>query len=205
MVASVAFNPFVTTNAAGLFLAQFDGLWQGSFMDDPAIRNSLAGGTLASTETLPMFAGVGIFEKVSATGAAVTGNTVGRATSQASTSTGLTGFSVSNQQINGLSSPQSPVPQLASGMGVNFFRLNSGARIVLAIDPTIVASIETGLITQQVSWDYTNQKIVAYDTVAALPIKIIQVQAPARTVSYNSGTGVATWLDTGNACALVQI
>lgn len=205
MVASVAFNPFVTTNAAGLFLTQADGLWVGSFMDDPAIRNELAGGVLASTETLPMFQGVGIYEQISATGIDVRGNVVGRATSQGSTTTGLIGFTVANQQANGLTSPQSPVPQLASGMGVNFFRLGSGARIVVAIDPAIVSGALGALVTKQYSWDYTNQRIVAYDSVAALPVKILQVQAPARTISYNSGTGAATWVDTGNACALIQI
>ena len=206
MVASVAFNPFVTTNAAGLFAVSADGLWQGSFMDDPAIRNELAGGILASAETLPMWAGVAIYEKVSATGTNVTGNTVGRATVQSATNaTGLVGFTVSAQQANGLTSPQSPVPQLASGMGVNFFRLGSGARIVVACDTAIVSAIETGIVTAQYSWDYTNQKLVAYDSTAALPIKVLQVQAPARTVSYNSGTGAATWVDTGNACALIQI
>lgn len=198
---SLAFNPLATTNAANLFNVTTDGFVQGVYMDSPDTRYKLAGGVLSSSATLPVWSGVGIQELISSTGTNVTGNTI----VQSSAQTNLSGFSVFNQNGAGLSSPQSPVPVVGTGMQVNFFRLGSGAQIVLAIDPALV-SLDGGLTSQQVSWDYTNQKIVAYDSVAALPIKILQIQASnCKTVAYNSGTGVATWVYSSNACALVII
>jgi hypothetical protein len=200
---SVAFNPAATTNAAGLFSVTATGLIQGTSFDDPVSRFRLAGGTLASTETLAMFGGVGIQENIAAGGFNALGNPVGRATAQ----TNLTGFAVFDQNGAAISSPQSPVPVTLIGGQVNFYRLgvSAGARLVLAIDPALI-SLDGGLITQQVSWDYTNQKIVAYDSVAALPIKILSVQTgQCKTVSYTSATSVATWVTSGNACAIVQL
>ena len=198
---SIAFNPFATTVAAGLFLTTAAGLVAGTFFDNPAIRYQLSGGVLAASETLPMWGGVAIGEYIPASGQDVRGSQIKRATTEAN----LTGFSVFNQNGAAISSPQSPVPQTLSGGQVNFFRLGSGAKLALAIDPALVSD-DGGLITQQVSWDFTNQRIVAYDTVAALPIKILSIQtAGVKTVSYNSGTGAATWATTGNAAALVII
>lgn len=197
---SIAFNPYATTVAGGLFLTTAAGLVQGMFFDDPAVRYQLAGGVLKSTETLPMFGGVGIFEDIAPGGFDPRGNPVGRATTQAN----LTGFSVFNQNGAAINSPASPVPQVLVGGQVNFFRLGSNAEIALAIDPTLVSD-DGGLITLQVSWDYTNQKIVAYDSVAALPIKILSIQtSQVMTVAFD-GTSAATWTRTGNAAARVII
>lgn len=199
----IAFNPFATSNFAGLFTTQAQGLIQGTALDDPASRYKLAGGFLDSAETLAMFGGVGISESIATGGLDVRGNPIKRATSQAN----LTGFSVFDQNGAAVNSPQSPVPVTGGGGQVNFYRLNgsAGARLVLAIDPALI-TLDGGLITQQVSWDYTAQRIVAYDTVAALPVRILSVQtSQCKTVSYTSATGVATWVNSGNACAIVQL
>lgn len=196
---SIAFNPFATTVAGGLFLTQAQGLVQGTYMDDPATRYQLAGGFLAATETLPMFGGVGIFENIASGGFDPRGNPVGRAADFAH----LTGFSVFNQNGAAINSPQSPVPQTLAGGQVNFFRFGSQAEIVLAIDPALVSD-DGGLITQQVSWDFTNQKIVAFAT-NALPIKILSIQtSQVMTVAFD-GVNAATWTLTGNAAARVII
>jgi hypothetical protein len=198
---SIPFNPAATTNLAGLFITQAQGLVQGVFMDDPALRYELAGGVLKSTETLPMWGGVALEEIVSATGFSPLGNDIARAADQAH----LTGFSVFNQNGAAINTPQSPVPLTLLGGQVNFFRLGSGARIVVAADPALI-DLGGGIITAQVSWDYTNQKLVAYDSVAALPVKVLSVQASGcMTVSYNSGTGAATWTRSSNACAVIVI
>jgi hypothetical protein len=200
---AVAFNPAATTNFAGLFSVTATGLIQGVAFDDPVGRFRLAGGTLASTETLAMFGGVGISENIAAGGFNALGNPISRATAQ----TNLTGFSVFDQNGAAINSPQSPVPVSLVGGQVNFYRLNgsAGARIILAIDPALI-SLDGGLISQQVSWDYTNQRIVAYDSVAALSVRILSVQTTGcKTVSYNSTTGVATWVTSSNACAVVQL
>lgn len=198
---SVAFNPNATTNAAGLFLTQATGLYGGTYIESPETFYKLAGGVLASSETLPMWGGIAIEETIPTGGFDVRGSQVTRAADQAH----LTGFSVFNQNGAAINSPQSPVPVTLSGGQVNLFRLGSGAMLALPIDPALI-SLDGGIITPQVSWDYMAQRIVAYDSTAALPIKILSVQTSGvKTVSYNSGTQVATWVTTGNAVALCII
>jgi hypothetical protein len=57
-----------------------------------------------------------------------------------------------------------------------------------------------------VSWDFTNQKLIAYNaTPGALPVKILDIQVGnSMIVAYSNVTGFATW-NTAGACALIQI
>jgi len=206
---TISFNPYLQTNAAGMFQVASDGLIVGTAMPDPPARNWLAGGYLAATETLPMFGGVGISENVAKHTPApqpidALGGSIIRATAEPGSAAGsLTGFSVFDQNYAAVNTPQSPVPSVAAGGLVNFYRLGSNARVALAIDPTLI-SLEGGVISQQVSWDFTNQKIIAFAT-AALPVKILYVLATGCYVPvYNAGTGFITWNYNGSA-ALVQL
>lgn len=168
MVATVSFNPGITTNAAGSFNRDSVGLIQGTAYDSPNTRFDLAGGLLATTETLPMWGGVGIFELVpgvSGGPSATLGSSIGRATSLTG-STALTGFSVFDQAYGMFNTPQSPVPLAGSSMSVNFYRLGSGARIAVACDPTLV-NLQGAIITSQVSWDFNNQVLQPYDASTA--------------------------------------
>ena len=191
MVASIpAFNPYVTVNAAGSFNVTSGGIWQGMPLDDPSVRNYLAGGVLATTETLPMYGGVAISEAVP--GAASPGYStslggiITRATTLTATSAnGLTGFSVFSQNYSAVNSPQSPVPLVGSGGMVNFYRLGSGARIPVNIDPSLV-SLEGEIITTQVSWDFNNQVLQPYDASTAT------YSLTSITSSYSSTTGLYT-------------
>jgi hypothetical protein len=187
MVANVPFNPVLTSNAAGSFNIESTGYIQGTALDQPAIRNTLVGGILAQTETIPMWGGVGIFEDVpystysSTTPSGVLGPIVGRATTLSAHTTGqLTGFSVFDQAVAMINTPQSPVPLAGSGMTVNYYRLGSGARIPVACDPSLV-SLSGGVITQQVSWDFTNQLLIPY--LGTLTIS---------SGTYNNTTGLVT-------------
>ena len=206
----LTWNPYAQTTASGMFNIQSDGLIVGTAMPDPAHRYDLAGGFLAATETLPMFGGVGISENVPKhTPQPQLSDTLGgaviRATAAAGTAAGsLTGFSVFDQNYAAVNNPQSPVPVTANGGLVNFYRLGSLARLVLAIDPTLI-SLEGGIITQQVSWDFTNQKIIAFAT-NALPVKILLVLATNCLVPvYTAGPpATCTWNYNG-AAALVVI
>jgi hypothetical protein len=193
-------NPYVQTNAPGMFTIESDGLIVGTAYPDPAARFALAGGWLAQTETLPMFGGVAISENVPQERPPVTradvalGGIIARATAY----TNLTGFSVFDQNYAAVNSPQSPVPSVDKGGLVNFYRLGSGARVALAIDPTLI-SLEGGLITAQVSWDFTNQKIIAFAT-TALNVRILAIKASGCMVPvYTSGTGFITWNYNGAA------
>ena len=188
MVASIQFNYLAQTTAAGTFVAQSVGYVQGVFLDDPAIRYQMAGGVLAQTETLPMWGGVAISETVIPnTGTnppdASQGGLISRATTISTTgATGaITGFSVFNQAYGMTITPQSTVPLAASGMQVNFFRLGSNARIVVACSSAL-ASLEGSPITQQVSWDFVNQQLIPYQAAYN--------SASVQSATYTSSTGI---------------
>lgn len=196
---SIAIDPYSTTNALGTFKKSSDGYVQGMAMDDPAIRNSLTIGVLASSETLPIWGGLPIQELISINDGAQ-GGQIKRSTSYAT----VTGFSVFNQANAWVNSPSSPVPTGSGGATVPFYRMGSKARIVLPIDPALV-SLDGSLITAQVSWDFTANRIVAFST-TALPVKVINVNAGnSKVVSWNNTTKLATWVESGVAVALVEI
>lgn len=159
---SITLNPILTTNARGSFGTTWNGLIQGTALADPAIRNALAGGVLAATETLPMWGGVGISENVPPIGAArqTFGGSVRRATLLTGAAA-LTGFSVFDQNHSAINTPQSPVPLVTSGMTMNLYRLGSGARIAVACDP-VLAALDGSIITSQVSWDFAQQRLIPY-------------------------------------------
>lgn len=200
MAATISINPGLTTNARGSFNVQSLGFIQGMALDDPAIRNALAGGYLGSAETIPMWGGVAVRENI----AAVT-ESRGPEIIRAATNALITGFSVFNQNHAAINTPQSPVPLTPSGMLVNFYRLGSGARIPLKIDPALV-SLEGSIITTQVSWDFVNQRIIAYDAgVGALDVRALEVAVGnSLTVTFDAETGFATW-DTGGTVAIALI
>lgn len=201
MTANVTFNPYLTTGAAGSFNVESDGGVQGFAMDDPAIRYQLAGGVLASAETLPMWGGVAVKLTVPpATQNDATGPLVGRATAY----TNLLGFSVFNQNGSAVISTASNVPLVGTGGQVNFYRMGSRARIWVQADSSFAATLQNGLENVAVSWDFTNQKLVAFAT-TALACELLAVSiGNSMVVSYNSGTGIGTWTQTG-AAVLIQI
>lgn len=163
MQGNVAFNPYAQNNATGSFNVSATGYVQGTAMDDPSTRFRLRGGILASSETLPMWGGIGIYEDipgVAGTHSATLGGDVGRALLLTG-SKALTGFSVFDQAHNMINTPQSPVPSIGVGGSVNLYPLGSLARLAVACDPALI-SLEGGLITQQVSWDFNAQKLVPF-------------------------------------------
>jgi hypothetical protein len=184
MPAQVTFNPFQTSvGNAGLFNISSDGLRQGTAYPDPSTRYRLRGCTLASTETLPMWGGVGVYLDVPG-GAGnpnyTLGPPCGRAVSLTDTAKPLAGFSVFDQDYAMITSPQSPVPLIGSYGMVNVYPLGSLARIVVAADPTLI-DLRQGPISADVSWDFTNQLLVPY--LAAITIT---------SGTYNNTTGVIT-------------
>lgn len=182
-----------TTTFAGGFSVTEDGFVQGVVMDDPAVRFALAGGILATSETVPMWGGVGIYANVPSLAAnqplASLGPQVGRATGLTkSSSKGLIGFSTYNQATAALTSPQSPAPTMGSNMTVPYFPLGSGARIAVACDPSLAASLQGGSLGQQVSWDFNNQLLQPYDASTAT------YALTSITSSYSSITGLYTFV-----------
>jgi hypothetical protein len=170
MATNVSFNPQLTTNAYGSFSTDSSGFVQGVAFDDPSVRNALAGGVLAATENYPMWGGVGISAVVPSTyqssGAAASvngsmGPTIGRATTTTVGTTGqLIGFSTLNQAVNWLTWPQNNVPVASSGMTVPYFPIGSGARIAVAIEPSLASSYAGANIGQALYWDFNAQMLV---------------------------------------------
>ena len=193
MSSLVNFNPMLTTFALGSFNISSDGYTQGTAYDDPASRNYLAGGLLATTETLPMWGGVAIQEIISA---ATSNGHLGNNISRATASTGITGFSVFDQGHNAITFNGNNVPVQTSGMSVPFYRLGSNARIAVACDPSLV-SLDGGLTTQQVSWDFNNQLLQPYDAATAT------VSLTSITSSYSATTGLYTFAVVAAAPSLV--
>jgi hypothetical protein len=166
MTAQVTINPLQTSVAAGTFNISSSGVIQGTAFNDPAVRNQLAGGTLKSSETIPMWGGVAISENIPGVTPGPEeslGPLVTRATNVTANTAGtVTGFSVFDQNWAAINSPQSPVPLTPSGGLVNFYSLGSLARIAVKCDPALV-SLEGGVVTQQVSWDFGNQQLVPFN------------------------------------------
>lgn len=192
MVASLSFNPQLTTTAGGTFNIETTGYIQGTAIQDPAVRFALAGGRLSAAETLAMWGGVAIAEAVP--GNVANGgyaNALGGVITRATTAVGIRGWSVFDQDHAMLTTPQSPVPTAQSGMLVNFYRLGSGARIAVACDPTL-ADLELGdTLPAQVSWDFTNQQLIPYASATVSS----GTYASAATISsgtYNSTTGAVS-------------
>lgn len=218
MVSSLGYNPVQTTNATGSFNIESTGWVQGVAMDAPAIRNSLAGGVLATDETLPMWGGLGIYENVpgapSPGPGVVLGGVVGRATSiTEAAAKSLTGFSVFDQAHHMAQTPTSEVPVSLSSMSVHFYRFGSGARIPVKCDPALI-DLQGNIITSLVMWDFVNQMLIAgtpagadpvADPAVAIPVRVLGVRATnCMTVQYDTTTGFATWNRNG-CCALILI
>lgn len=177
MANSISLQPMQTTNGLGSFFIQSEGLMQGTIFDDPAVRFYLSTGSLASTETLPMWGGVAITENISSTVPPTLGGSIARA----STVANITGFSTYNQATSWIVTPQSEAPSASGGMTIPFFRLGSQARLAVACDPSLAATLQSGAINQQVSWDFNNQRLQAYDAATAT------ISVTSLTAAYASG------------------
>lgn len=156
-MANLSLNPMATTNAAGTFGVNSNGYIQGVAMDDPANRFNLVGGTVASTETTPLWGGVAIAEMIPGTKSRPTGSNIRRATSVAE----LEGFTVFNQAHNGLTTPNSPVPLYASGMSCSYYRLGSNMRVPLKASAEVVALGASGTtsVKTPLAWDFVNAQL----------------------------------------------
>ncbi|EMF8384833.1 hypothetical protein V4E41_005695 [Klebsiella variicola] len=183
-MANLPLNPMATTNAAGSFGVQSDGFIQGVALDDPANRFNLASGTVAATETKPLWGGLPVAELLPGVNSSPRGSTIRRAVSLAE----LEGFTVFNQAHNGLTTPQSPVPLYASGMSVSFYRLGSNMRVPLKASAQVVALGAAGAsVKTPLAWDFVNNQVT---TAAAAAFAGANIATTA--VTYSNGVATAT-------------
>ncbi|ATF87564.1 hypothetical protein [Burkholderia gladioli] len=199
-MAQISFNPMQTSAPTGTFRLDTEGYVQGAFLDDPSSNMWLSSGIIAASVTQPVWGGMPITENV----AAPNQNGLGNSLVLAANNAGVTGFTVFNRAYNAILTPGNNVPLLVAGMTAMFFRTGSNARIAVQCDATLAANLDTGAVNQQVSYDFTNQKLIAYNSgVGALACKVLSVNTNSKIVSYNSGTGALTW--TQGAAAIIQI
>lgn len=183
-MSNLSLNPIATTNALGSFGVQSDGFIQGVALDDPANRFNLAAGTVAATETRPLWGGLPVAELLPGTQSSPRGSTIRRAASLAE----LEGFTVFNQAHNGLTTPQSPVPLYASGMSVSYYRLGSNMRVPLKASTQVIALGASGAsVKTPLAWDFVNNQIT---TAAAAAFAGADIATTA--VAYANGVATAT-------------
>lgn len=190
MASNISFNPMATTGTSGGFVLSTEGYVQGVFLDDPVARYQLEGGVVSSSQSTPLWGGLPLTVSAPLVGA----NPLGPSAIAATAYTNINAWCVFNQAAAGIISPSSNVPLYGSGMSVNFMRPGSLARIALPIDPTLVNTLAGASETTAVSWDFTANRIVAFNT-TALPVVIEFLSTTSKIVTYNSGTGYATWTD----------
>lgn len=192
-MAGITINPALMSNAPGSFFATSEGYIQGFALDDPAVRNELCAGVVAPGAANPMWGGEGITESLPTAGteADSVSSILALATSQAN----LTGFTVFNQSAAMIQTAQSPVPLAPATGGINFYRFGSGARIVVQCSSAVAAALAGGAVNQALYWDYTNQVLLNAPGGTAIPATLVGVGlgGTAQVVTYNSGTGFATW------------
>jgi hypothetical protein len=208
MATSIGFVPYSVVNGNnGLFNVKSDGIKQGTAYPDPSTQWRRRQGIVASTETLPMWGGVGVFANIPGTATPTSpaapsyalGTVTGRATALTGASK-LVGFSVFDRAYNMVTNPQNNVPIIGGGGSMAYYELGSLARIGVACDPSLV-SLRAGTIQPQVSWDFENQLLVPY--LGTLTIT---------SGTYNSTTGAIVLLmaatpafDAGDSLVLASL
>lgn len=198
------FNPFVITNVQDGFSVQSQGYWQGDLQDDPAVRFELSAGIVGSAQATPIWGGLAISEITagSSTYDAVQGGSAPNIVS-ATVDSGISGFTVFNGSYSLPTTPQSPVPMANAGNSFNFIRVKTGARVVLACDSTILALVGSAN-PQTIYWDVTNLCLTTTSTSnIALTCTLLDVSTNGASVSYNSGTGFATWNTAANVAVII--
>ena len=206
MSGTISFNPYTTTSPVNSFLNPTQGYVSGVASDDPSSRMWLAGGTLASSETLVIYGGIPISEEINNTGTAAEGlgPTLKRSTTQGNT----TGFTVFNQASSMVITPGNTVPTAAVGNYVSFYRIGSKAvRVAVNCDPALIAALSAGEFVNAPAlyWDVTNYRITLTTSGGnfALPtsIQLLSTNTNSKTVLYTSASSI-TWT-TGDAALIL--
>lgn len=198
--------PSATTAATGMFNGPSSkGYIVGQAQPDPATRYALKGGLVDTSETLPMYGGVGIYANVPLLSLSVPLPAIGRANSMTG-SKALIGFAVSDQSYNLVVDPGNQVPAAGSNQTIGFYTLGSRARIAVAADASLI-NLAGGGLNQPVSWDFTNQLLIPY-TVAhpgATISNAVWNNTAGGQVVFTVGTDLTGTVTAGDAIAVTGV
>ncbi|MCO4880244.1 hypothetical protein [Paraburkholderia caribensis] len=202
-----ALNFYGTTSLPGLFGFDQNGLIQGEYQPHPSARFSISGAYVGTDVTVPVYGGMQITEFTPATDDLM-GNSGGGKVEVAATQAAATGFVVSSQMYNAVNVAgplgANAAPYVAAGNSVQIARFGSGLPIAVAIDPAAVAALQGGAVNQQVSWDATKQRLVAYSgTLGAVPVEIIRIEANSKVIAVDATSGIPVWQD--GPAALIRL
>jgi len=196
-LSGVSFNPMAVTQPQDSFHVSSNGYVQGAYEDDNASRQWLLQGVVGAGVTDPVYPGIPIRELTGAGGNL--GNTINLSTDIPT----ISGFTTALKFYNAIATPGNPVPQVGANMSASYFRLGSNARIAVKCSPSLANTISGGQTNQLVSWDFTNQQLIAYSSgLTALPVKVLNVISTSRVIN-NSATPTLSY-ETGPA-VLIQI
>lgn len=195
--ALVSFNPMKVTQPQDTFKLSANGFIQGAFEDDNTARQLRSQGVIDASVTGVMYGGMAISEKTS------NGKAMGGSILIADTTPHITGFSTFDGMYNAIIVPGNEVPKVVAPQSIQYFRFGTNARIAVKCSDSLAAALVNGLINQQVSWDFVNQQLIAYDaTPGALPVKIVEVRENSSTIA-DDGSGNLTYVN--GFCALIQL
>ena len=206
MSGTISFNPFLTSQPQNSFLSPTQGYMQGLVYDDPTARMELAGGILASTETIVMWGGRPITEQIDVN-AAGNADSLGGAVASATGTSNITGWSVFAASY--VMPPGGAYPPVAGvSNAVNFYRYGSNARLAVAADPALITSITGGtnaINALALYWDVTNYRITLTTSGGnwALPTttKLLNTNASnSKIITYSAGQ--ASWVQ--GSAAIIQ-
>jgi hypothetical protein len=201
MASTVSFNPVITTGVSGAFLVSTGGYVQGAFLDDPANQYNLQNGFVGSSQSTPLWGGLPVTLAVGSVNAPEVGLGLVSATSLSS----INGWTCYNMSAAGIITSSSNAPQYSAGMSLNYVLPGSNIRLPIPVNPSVLNSLVGDATNVSLYWDPTNLRL---DTSSSgnygpLPIKLLYLSNTSKTVSYSSGTGATTWVNTGSVAVCV--
>lgn len=192
---------YATTQLDGFFIPHATGAKEGTSVQHPNQSQQPDSGVfVGATATQKAWGGLPVSVEISAK----PGEAEVRLATGYSTVKGWLTFDGANHLIQDGES----IGLYEDGESALFYRLKSNVEIWVKIDDTLAAALLTGTDYRDtaVSWDFTNNKIIAFDTTALSNIEIIEVSMTNnQVVDFDSGTNTAQWSRSQTAGALAKI
>jgi hypothetical protein len=196
----VAYNPMDTNPSISSFTDTTKGYIQGAFQDDPSVNGQLNTGKISNDSGRTFWGGMALTEYVPASNDTQVNSILELATANSN----LTAFSVFNKANNMLLTEGNTVQQALPGGTISYFKLGSNARIAVQCDEDLANDLSGNATNQLVSWDYTDQKLIAYDsTIGALPVQVLSINPNSKIVQYNDITETLNYVD--GPVAIIQL